>query len=469
MAEDIKLDISPMYEGERIRKGDLWVELGGPKADGFELSLATPMDEIEDGKVTVVGPDLGEMKEGTIMPFGMVFKVGGEKIEKDLESIIERRNHALLSYISGLMHLNQRYDIWMRIGTSLKKKGVSSWTQVYKPVIELYKAEMPFIEKMEITIYTDPEEVKKQLANAMAVYAARDERAKGLHDEDVDVFYGCTLCQAFAPTSACVVTPDRPSLCGAITWFDGRAAAKVDPEGPQFPIEKGEAIDAIAGEYAAINEMAEQRSGGEYSVMKLYTFFDAPHTSCGCFETIGFYMPEVDGIGIADRDFKGAAPNGLPFSTMAGQTGGGKQVVGFLGMGVLYYFSPKFLQADGGWSRIAWMSKGLKERVKAGIPEDMYAKIATEDDAKDIESLKQFLLKVDHPVVNGVTRPVDGAKITEGWKLEDIDDDIKEKVIAFIEESGGDIDTEAVKAKLAMSEGQFMQVVEALQEDGVLE
>ncbi|MDD3973160.1 MAG: acetyl-CoA decarbonylase/synthase complex subunit beta, partial [Methanothrix soehngenii] len=153
---DIKLDISPMYEGERIRKDDLWVELGGPKADGFELSLATPMDEIEDGKVTVIGPDLGETPEGTTMPFGMIFRVGGEKIEKDLESIIERRNHALLSYISGLMHLNQRYDIWMRIGKGLKKKGVTSWKEVYAPVIDLYKAEMPFIEKMDITIVTDP-------------------------------------------------------------------------------------------------------------------------------------------------------------------------------------------------------------------------------------------------------------------------------------------------------------------------
>ncbi len=469
MAEEIKLDISPMYEGERIRKEDLWVEMGGPKADGFELSLATPMDQIEDGKVTVVGPDLKDVKEGSTIPFGMVFKVGGEKIEKDLESIIERRNHALLSYISGLMHLNQRYDIWMRIGKSLQKKGVTSWVQIFKPVIDLYKAEMPFIEKMEVTIYTDPAAVKEQLANAMKVYAARDERAKGLHDEDVDVFYGCTLCQAFAPTSACVVSPDRPSLCGAITWFDGRAAAKVDPEGPQFPIPKGESSDLIAGEYASINEMAAKRSGGEYSVMKLYTFFDAPHTSCGCFETIGFYMPEVDGIGIADRDFKGPAPNGLPFSTMAGQTGGGKQVVGFLGMGVLYYFSPKFLQADGGWRRVVWMSKNLKERVKAGISEEMFPKIATEEDAKDIESLKKFLLKVDHPVVNGVTRSVDGKKITEGWKLEEVSDEIKEKVIAFIEKTGGDIDTEAVKADLGLTEGQFMQVIEALQADGVLE
>jgi acetyl-CoA decarbonylase/synthase complex subunit beta len=466
---DVKLDISPMYEGERIRKDDLWVELGGPKADGFELSLATPMDQIQDGKVSVVGPDLKDTKEGSTIPFGMVFKVGGEKIEKDLESIIERRNHALLSYISGLMHLNQRYDIWMRIGKGLQKKGVTSWVEIFTPVIELYKAEMPFIEKMEITIYTDPAAVKEQLANAMAIYKARDERAKGLHDEDVDVFYGCTLCQAFAPTSACVVTPDRPSLCGAITWFDGRAAAKVDPEGPQFPIEKTGLKDAITGEYDTINEMAEKRSGGEYSVMKLYTFFDAPHTSCGCFETIGFYMPEVDGIGLADRDFKGATPNGLPFSTMAGQTGGGKQVVGFLGMGILYYFSNKFLQADGGWRRIVWMSKNLKERVKEGIDADMMDKIATEDDAKDIPSLKAFLLKVDHPVVNGVTRKVDNTKITEGWKLDEVTDEHKEKVIAFIEKTGGDIDTEAVKAELGMTEGQFMQVIEALQEDGVLE
>jgi len=468
MAEEIKLDISPMYEGERIRKDDLWVELGGPKADGFELSLATPMDEIVDGRVTIIGPDLKDIKEGSTIPFGMIFKVGGEKIEKDLESIIERRNHALLSYISGLMHLNQRYDIWMRVGKSLQKKGVTSWEQVYKPIIDLYKAEMPFIEKMEITVVTDPAAVKEELAKAMAVYRARDDRAKGLHDEDVDVFYGCTLCQAFAPTSACVVTPDRPSLCGAITWFDGRAAAKVDPEGPQFPIPKEGLLDAIAGEYTPINEMAAQRSGGEYSVMNLYTFFDAPHTSCGCFETIGFYMPEVDGIGIADRDFKGATPNGLPFSTMAGQTGGGKQVVGFLGMGILYYFSAKFLQADGGWRRIVWMSKGLKERVKAGIPEEMYNKIATQDDANDIASLKAFLIKVGHPVVDGVIRPVDNKQITEGWKFEEVGDEEKASLISFLEGNGGEFTIDDVHNKLGWSETQLNQVVEVLQNEGVL-
>ena len=115
------------------------------------------------------------------------------------------------------------------------------------------------------------------------------------------------------------------------------------------------------------------------------------------------------------------------------------------------------------------MSKGLKERVKEGIDADMMDKIATEDDAKDIAALKAFLLKVNHPVVDGVTRKVDGKKITEGWKLEEVDDDIKGKVMAYIEKTGGDINMDTVKSELALTEGQFMQVVEALQEDGVLE
>src|SRR5690606_16112342 len=96
------------------------------------------MDEVQDGKVTVVGPDITEIPEGSTIPFGMIFKVAGELIEKDLESIIERRNHALLSYVHGLMHLNQRDAIWMRAGLDLKKAGVTSFEQIFKNVMNLY-------------------------------------------------------------------------------------------------------------------------------------------------------------------------------------------------------------------------------------------------------------------------------------------------------------------------------------------
>ncbi|MCX9024719.1 MAG: CO dehydrogenase/CO-methylating acetyl-CoA synthase complex subunit beta, partial [Candidatus Methanoperedens sp.] len=276
--------------------------------------------------------------------------------------------------------------------------GLKSFEQVAKATMMLFKNELPFIEKIEATYITDPEEVEKQRADAIKIYEARDARTKGLHDEDVDVFYGCTLCQSFAPTNVCVVTPDRISLCGAINWFDGRAAAKVDPEGPQFAIPKGEIIDKVGGEYSGVNEKAVALSGGEYSRIKLHSFFEYPHTSCGCFEVVGFYIPEVDGIGWVDRDFSGTAPNGLAFSTMAGQTGGGKQIIGFLGVGVNYFRSPKFIEADGGWNRVIWMPKNLREKIKADIPSELMDKIPTEEEVTDLKTLRDYLEKKQHPI-----------------------------------------------------------------------
>ncbi|MCD4815037.1 MAG: CO dehydrogenase/CO-methylating acetyl-CoA synthase complex subunit beta [Methanosarcinales archaeon] len=399
MADEFPFEISPMFEGERVRKDDMYVELAGPKSKGFELVNAVGIDEIEDGKFTLIGPDVSEMEEGGRYPLAMIYRIAGELVEPDLEAIVERRNHDFQNYIQGVMHLNQRYDVWLRINKDSIAKGLNSFEDIAKATMMLFTNELPFIEKIEATYITDIEKVEEELAKAMERYASRDERTRNLHDEDVDTFYGCSLCQSFAPTSVCVITPDRIALCGAINWFDGRAAAKVDPEGPQFPIEKGELLDEIGGEYSGVNEVAQKLSGGEYNRIKIHSFFEFPHTSCGCFEVVGFYMPEVDGIGWVDRDFTGMAPNGLAFSTMAGQTGGGKQVIGFLGVGVNYFRSPKFIQADGGWNRVVWMPKFLKDKVLADIPAEIVDKVATEEDAQDLDTLKEFLKGKDHPVV----------------------------------------------------------------------
>jgi acetyl-CoA decarbonylase/synthase complex subunit beta len=399
MAEDFPFEISPMFEGERIRKNDMYVELAGPKSVGFELVRASETDSIEDNKFTLIGPDISDMEEGGRYPFAMLYKIAGELVEVDLESIVERRNHDFQNYIQGLMHLNQRYDVWVRVSKEAVAKGMTSFESVAKAIMMLFKNELPFIEKVEATYITDKAEIEKRMEEAKVVYKARDDRTRNLHDEDVDTFYGCTLCQSFAPANVCVITPDRISLCGAINWFDGRAAAKVDPEGPQFSIPKGDLIDAESGEYSGVNEIAKSLSSGEYDRIKLHSFFEYPHTSCGCFEVVGFYIPEVDGIGWVDRDFAATAPNGLPFSTMAGQTGGGKQVVGFLGIGINYFRSPKFIQSDGGWDRVVWLPKHLKDRVLSDIPEDIADRIATEEDVSDLESLKNFLIEKNHPVV----------------------------------------------------------------------
>jgi acetyl-CoA decarbonylase/synthase complex subunit beta len=417
MADEFPFEISPMFEGERIRKEGMHVELAGPKSKGFELVRAADMNDVEDGRFTLIGPDLSDMEEGSRHPFAMIYKIAGELVETDLESIVERRNHEFQNYIQGMMHLNQRDDVWIRVGKEAVSKGLNSFEHIAKAVMMLFKNELPFIEKVEAIYITDMDEIEKEIENTRAVYKARDERTRGLHDEDVDTFYGCTLCASFAPTNVCVVTPDRISLCGAINWFDGRAAAKVDPEGPQFAIPKGELLDAESGEYSGVNEFAKKLSSGEYDRIKLHSFMEYPHTSCGCFEVVGFYIPEVDGIGWVDRDFAGTAPNGLQFSTMAGQTGGGKQVVGFLGVGVNYFRSPKFIQADGGWNRVVWMPKMLKEKIFQDMPEDIREKIATEDDAKDIDSLRNFLKGKNHPIL-------------ERWVEEEAEEEVEDEAPA---------------------------------------
>ena len=398
--EDIPVDIGVVYEGERVKSKDMFVELGGPKmGQKFELALAREAGEIEDEKVTIIGPDLKDMEEGSYHPLGIVVEVAGKEIEPDLEGVIERRIHEYVNFVEGMMHLNQRYDIWIRLSKKSFEKGFKSFEYLGKVLIRLFKSEMNIIEKIQVTFITDPKIVTERYDDAINRYNQRDERARGLSDAEVDTFYGCSLCQSFAPTHVCTITPQRYANCGAISWFDGRAAARVDPKGPLYAISKGDTIDDYRGEYTGVNQSYTEKSLGKINSVVLYSAFEKPHTSCGCFEAIAFVIPEVDGLGIVHRDFKGDTVNGLPFSSMADSTAGGRQVPGFHGISIEYMRSPKFLQVDDGWNRIVWLPEAIKERVLEFIPEDVREKIATEKDAMNIADLKAYLKDKNHPVV----------------------------------------------------------------------
>lgn len=399
MFDDIPVDVGIIYEGERIRGREMQVELGGPREEfKFELVLAKELDEIEDGKIEIIGPDLPDIEEGTNVPFGMVIYVGGAEIEKDLEGVIERRLHEYVNFIEGFMHLNQRYDIQMRLSKKSFQKGFNSFKIFGEILLRLYKSEMSFIEKMQITFITDPSKVAEQYPDAMDIYEARDARARGMSDDEVDVFYGCSLCQSFAPTHLCVITPQRYANCGAISWFDGRATAKVDPKGPVFEIPKGALLDAVTGEYDQVNQVIKDKSLGEIERVQLYTGFGYPHTSCGCFEGCAFYIPEVDAYGIVHRNYKGQTVNGLDFVTISDLTAGGRQVDGFHGLSIEYMRSPKFMQADGGWDRVVWMPEDIRDRIKEYMPEEIIPKIATEADVSTLDELKEWLRAKDHPI-----------------------------------------------------------------------
>ncbi|TFG06231.1 MAG: CO dehydrogenase/CO-methylating acetyl-CoA synthase complex subunit beta [Promethearchaeota archaeon] len=397
---DIPVDVGPVYEGERIRAKQMYVELGGPKMEKkFELCRVVPVKDITDGEVKIVGPDLKDMEEGSTHPIGILVQVAGKQLEEDLEAVFERRIHEFCNFVNGVMHLNQRYTNWLRVSKTAVEKGFNSFQMLGAVLIRLFKAELPIVEKASVTFYTEAKEIEKPYDMAIEIYNKRDERARGLHDEDVDMFYGCVLCQSFAPTHACCITPDRTSLCGSINWFDARAAAKVDPKGPIYEVPPGECKDNLAGEYTGVNEMIKKRSLGEIERIYLYSGMEFPHTSCGCFEAIDFYIPEVNGHGIVDRSFGAVAINGLPFSAMANQTGGGKQMPGFNGISIQYIVSPKYQQYDGGIETIVWMNKTVKDRVAEFLPQDLVPKIATNEEVSDINELKEWLKEKEHPIV----------------------------------------------------------------------
>ncbi|MCK4331063.1 MAG: CO dehydrogenase/CO-methylating acetyl-CoA synthase complex subunit beta, partial [Dehalococcoidia bacterium] len=365
MAGIFPVDVGPQYEGEVVRKADLYVEFGGPQVKSkFELVTLKSPDEVENEKIEVVGPDIGEMTEGGSYPMALMIDVAGAGLEKDMEPVLERRIHLYTNYMEGLYHMNQRQDMWLRLNKDSFGKGLNSLEEIGKILIFLYTSEIDIIESISITFVTDEKKVEELLADAMKIYNERDEKARGLKEDDVEEFYSCALCQSFAPTHICCITPERIANCGAINWFDGKAAYKLDPEGPIQEVKKGECIDPIRGEFTGANQLAAEKSMGAYTRVYLHSAFEYPHTSCGCFQAIWFYIPEVDAFGILNRDFAGESVVGVRFSTMAADTSGGKQVEGFLGLALEYLRSPKFLQADGGIKRLVWVPKEIKEQYK---------------------------------------------------------------------------------------------------------
>jgi acetyl-CoA decarbonylase/synthase complex subunit beta/acetyl-CoA synthase len=118
-------------------------------------------------------------------------------------------------------------------------------------------------------------------------------------------------------------------------------------------------------------------------------------------------LPEVNGIMVVNREYKGMTPSGMTFSTLAGTIGGGAQTPGFAGISKNYILSDKFLQGEGGIERLVWMPAQLKEELKPrlvpllaakGHP-DLFEKIADENSAATIEDLTAFLARVGHPAL----------------------------------------------------------------------
>ncbi|MFI5381405.1 MAG: acetyl-CoA decarbonylase/synthase complex subunit alpha/beta [Tepidisphaerales bacterium] len=403
----IPVPYGPAFEGERIRKQDVQAEFGGNRTTAFEFVTSVDMDAITDGQIEVIGPDIDAVECGAALPLAIWVDVAGRKMQADFEPILERQIHHLLNGAEGIWHMGQRDIVWTRISRAGFARGLR--LRHYGEILHAkFLSEYPaIVDKVKVTLITDPDEVTRRLQVARKVYDERNRRLESMTDESVETFYSCLLCQSFAPDHLCIITPERLGLCGAYNWLDGKAAYEIDETGPNQPVQKGQCLDPVKGVWKGINDYVYTNSHKSLESFCAYSIMDRPMTSCGCFEVICGYVPECNGVMIVNREFLADTPVGMTFSTLAGNVGGGQQTPGFMGCGKVFITSRKFLFAEGGHKRIIWMPRELKDLLgpdlakrfsEQGVP-GLLDNIADETIATNPKDIRAHMEKVGHPAL----------------------------------------------------------------------
>ena len=407
---DIPVAYSSAFEGEIIRRGDMQIEIDGSRVDCFELVRTRDASEIEDHKIEVVGPEIDQLEPGSKVSVSYTVEVAGKNMQSDFEPVFERKFHQFLNCVEGVMHTGQRDMIRVRISKADFEAGFR-FRHIGEVLYAKIKSEFDtVVDKCQVKIVVGAEENKVLRQEANEIFNARDERLKSMTDESVPVFYSCIMCQAFSPSHVCIVTPERLGLCGAVSWLDAKATNELDPQGPCQVVTKEKCIDERVGAYEDVNEAVAKFSHGALERVTLYSLFEDPMTSCGCFECICGVEPCSMGVVITSREHAGITPLGMTFSEMASMTGGGVQTPGFMGHGKHFIASKKFLKADGGLARLVWLPKELKEQIRDKINEtakelygiDNFADMVADETtcgSGDPEELLAFLTEVGHPVL----------------------------------------------------------------------
>jgi len=258
----IPMGCSPAFEGKSIRKEEMYVEFGGGRSPAFELLQMGSADEVQDGKVTVIGPEIDAMEEGHAYPLAIMVKVAGKMMKKDYEPVLERRIHNFVNYGKDPGMLPSGHHLGKNLKRGCCKGGKIE--HLGKLLAGKFRMDFPqLLDAVSVMLITDEAKVREAKKDAEKVYEERDTRIKGMRDTEVSTYYSCTLCQTFAPNHVCIITPERPALCGAISWLDGKIAFEISPSGANQPVEKGAVINTLNGEFDGVNKFVKKASHGK--------------------------------------------------------------------------------------------------------------------------------------------------------------------------------------------------------------
>ena len=396
---ELPLAYSPDFSGQVVRDDACAACLVG-------VELTVTGEDILDGRITVIGPDLDSGLRGN-QPYALLIEVSGREMQADFEPVLERQIETMLNDLDGVVHRGQRTMVTLRIAQKAVDNGLSL-RHLGEILHARYHNEYGMIlSRVQITIFTEPAQIKAIEERAQAIYEQRDKRLSSLVDEDVETFYTCNLCQTIAAGHLCVISPEHPGVCGAVDWMDARAAVSIRTVGPNKAIEKEDLIDSKLGQWESVNRMVQQESGGARTAYSLYSLMQDPGSACGDFECITAMLPGCNGVMIVEREYEGMTPSGMNWEMLYELVAAGAPVPGFMGHSKRALHREKFISAEGGWQRIVWMNHTLREELRpvlekladeAGIC-GFVDKISTENDGLTEDEILSSMEACAHPAL----------------------------------------------------------------------
>lgn len=156
LLEDLPIKVGVGAGENIILKEDTFVELGSPQtASCAFIVLINFPNLMEDGKITLIGPDIQELN-GEALDFGQLILIGGANITDEHYKSLERAQF-IGDQIEGFMIRTVPQKLWYRISKSVAKKGFS-FEILGRALMYIFKSKFPLIEKMEIIFITSNKE-----------------------------------------------------------------------------------------------------------------------------------------------------------------------------------------------------------------------------------------------------------------------------------------------------------------------
>jgi CO dehydrogenase/acetyl-CoA synthase beta subunit len=164
--ETLPVRVGPNAHRGVILRSDTYLELGNPLAGSCALVLWTERPSlIDDGKITLLGPDIPESADASL-PFAQILIVGGGDLSvQDHESLVQRQY--ISDRIEGYMIKSAPDRVWSRVSREAAKKGFDFET-LGRALIAIVKSEEPRVEAMQIVFVTKSKEAVQGLTNIAA-------------------------------------------------------------------------------------------------------------------------------------------------------------------------------------------------------------------------------------------------------------------------------------------------------------